>query len=143
MESSPAGRGTTDPGPVAPAAFMRALIDGEPWCASSGLQAAHRGGILAFSGAAGERVLTLAIVTAGGPGPQTVGGGSPANAMLVLGGGETWVADGTRGGGTVTLSELTARRAAGTFELRMFPRTGPDARADAHQVTDGAFDVRF
>jgi hypothetical protein len=53
----------------------------------------------------------------------------------------TWSVGPDRGSGTITITEITARTARGTFSLTMVPPSG--ITGPARTVTNGVFDVTF
>jgi hypothetical protein len=119
--------------------ILTATIDGRPWVANAAVQVAVTSGILAIFGADElGTTLTLALQLDGGPGTQAFGD-TPANAMLTIGTGR-WVANAGHGGGFISVSVLTERRAAGTFTITASPGDGGREEADA-RIAIGSFDV--
>lgn len=137
-----AGCGSDSPtGPDATGdVFMTATIDGTPWSATIGFTAAYDAGILAFAGSdPSQRTLGIGLTPVDGTGTYPIALNEPTNANYSEGGGTNWDAISTKGGGQVTLTELSEDGASGTFSFTL----ASDAGAPDRIVTDGKFSVKF
>jgi hypothetical protein len=125
---------------------MSAVVDGQAWTASVGLQAAYQNNILAFAGvAAGNSTIAIALAPLGGPGTYTISVGEATNASYSIPGGapSQWQALGGVGGtGSVVLTTLTATGASGTFSFELPPITNTSATG-TKSITNGKFDLTF
>jgi hypothetical protein len=125
---------------------LSASVDDSTWIASH--VAVHHGGGLLRINATGfglsdedRQFVRLTLETTVGASPQTIGPGSRRSANLVRDFVAGWLAEGSAGSGTITLTSLTADRALGTFSfsgVTALPVT-PRVRV----VKDGVFSVRL
>ena len=90
---------------------------------------------------AAGRALGIGFSTANGTGTQSIGISSLANANFAQGG-AGWLATQSIGSGTITITTLTANRAAGTFTLTL-EATDAGTNPQTRQITQGVFDVTF
>lgn len=122
---------------------LSARIDGVQFTAI-GIQvaASQNPPIIAIGAAdAAGRGLGFAFSTANGTGTQSIGITSLANCSLTEGG-QGWLATQSMGSGTITITTLTANRAAGTFTFTVLGTTAT-ATPPTRQITQGTFDVTF
>jgi len=120
---------------------MSARIDGTAWTATS-VAAGVTNGLLIIAGTNVTQTFSIAVAVAQGTGTQTVGPSSVTYGNLLVGQ-QSWAANGSLGGpGSITLTTLTATRAAGTFSFTVKALT-QGASPATRQVTSGAFDVVF
>lgn len=138
--------GSDDPaGPKSPTSTngtMSALIDGQQWTAV-GIAASYQNqiGTLVIGASNASNVGFGFAVPANGPGTYTVNSTIGMNANLNTGG-DGWLAVGTTGSGTVTITTLTATRAAGTFSF-VLQATDAGVNPQTRNVTNGQFDVTY
>jgi hypothetical protein len=135
--AAPAHRGT-----------MSATVNGSAWTAEVISAAAIQGGVLRI---AGQDRMKAPFVAVGLAVPPKVGtyqvnratGASVAGSLVDVGSGAArqWNADGGAGSGTVTLSELTATRARGTFSFTLVHIV--TASTGTKVIANGKFDVWF
>jgi hypothetical protein len=135
--AAPAHRGT-----------MSATVNGSEWTAEVISAAAIQGGVLRI---AGQDHMKAPFVAVGIAVPPKVGtyavsratGASVAGSLVDVGGGgaRQWNADGGAGSGTVTLSELTATHARGTFSFTLVHIV--TASTGTKAIANGKFDVTF
>jgi hypothetical protein len=139
------GGGDKTTGPVNPAlrnGSMSARIDGNSWAASTALVAQFNGGILSIAGTDGSsRSVGFAVSTNTTAGTHTIGPTGPTNGLLVEGP-RSWLAVGTQGSGSVTITSISTTRAVGTFTFTLMANSGSGATG-SRSVTQGAFDVTY
>ncbi len=115
---------------------MSAKFDGVPWNANASVRASSTNGIIGVAGTDSNfQTLTFALA-ASVPGSYNIGLPSAANAELTSGA-NVWSAAGNIGGGTITITSLTASEVAGTFTLTLMKG------GVSKSVTDGKFDIKF
>jgi hypothetical protein len=136
---------------------MSAVIDGKAWTATQGVStASYSGGIFAIGGSDPNYILSFAVTANGGgtfviPGADRVTG-QPAlqagnNALLipVVNGvaQPSWVADFTKGSGTIVLTSISATGATGSFSFALAPSNAAFGTAGTRLVSSGTFNVNF
>lgn len=137
------GNGVTDPDDIElPQGSVSARIDGTQWRASAGLTATYGNGIMAFGATDGTVTIGLAAGIISGPATFTIGPGQISNANVYHTSGSGWLASSGTGSGTVTITEISATHAKGTFSFTATPLPGTSA-AGNRVVTNGVFDLKF
>jgi hypothetical protein len=136
---------------------MSAVIDGRAWTASQGVAtASYAGGIFSIGGSDPSYILSFAVTANGGGTFQIPGAdratGQPAqqagnNALLipVINGvaQPSWVADFTKGSGTIVLTSISSAGATGSFSFALAPSNAEFGTAGSRVVSSGTFNVRF
>lgn len=118
---------------------ISALVDGNAWRGASLARAFTVGPVLSVAGQDTDgRALTMAIV-ATGPGTYSLNHPNASNAVMTLGG-QQWFTAFVGGLGTVTITQFTSTRVAGTFALTLQPST-VNMNPRAVDVTNGQFDI--
>ena len=126
---------------------VTATIDGKSWVATS-LQAKQGGSVVSIQAlgalSGGTTVISLVIPSTEGTYPiGPVAGGNGRQSMTLLeGAGSLWSADATSGGGSITLTSLSATRATGTYFMTADPILITGA-SGTRVITSGVFDVNF
>ena len=123
---------------------MTATIAGTAWSGSLAVQGTLAGNVLAISGTNGTYQLQLTIPGVTTTGTFNFGPGSAGIAQLVqvTTGTPAWTSSLVGGTGSITVTTLTANRAAGTFTFTGAASPGT-AATGTRAVTNGAFDVKF
>lgn len=123
---------------------MTATVAGTAWSGTLAVQGTHAGNVLAISGTNGTYQLQLTIPGVVATGTFNFGPGNPGIAQLVqvTTGTPAWTSSLVGGAGSITVTTLTANRAAGTFTFTGAASPGT-AATGTRAVTNGAFDVRF
>ncbi|MCP4574050.1 MAG: hypothetical protein GY838_16950 [bacterium] len=122
---------------------MTATVDGVAWTAVSASAVGAGTSVIAIgaSDLNGETAIGFAFANSG-TGTYAIGPGQVTNANVGDLGGATWMANGAQGGGSITVTSLTAERIAGTFQFTAPLQTGAGTPA-TRVVTNGVFDVAF
>jgi hypothetical protein len=118
---------------------MSAKVDGVQWNAVTVVVNKGSGYLIVSGGSVGEAIAILFATT--GTGTQNFTQVATSNGNILIGS-NSWIAGGTIGSGSVTITTLTANRAVGTFSFTgqaITTTVSPQQR----QVTNGAFDVTF
>ena len=119
---------------------ITATIDGVAYSATLAVQGTYSGGALVIGGTtSNQRGINIAIPQISQPGTFDVGPGSTAVVTHNIGG-TAWVTSLAGGTGTVTVTALSATRAAGTFAVTA---VGANGAAGNKVITNGQFDVTF
>jgi hypothetical protein len=123
-------------------AAITATIDGVAWKSTS-TAGGYAGTSLSFSGTDGTTVLAITVSPIAQRGTFSL---SPDNSIgargtLSMGAAGLWSSYQAGGSGTVTITTLTASRAAGTFAFDAMP--SPLTPGEMRRVTNGRFDVAF
>ncbi len=140
LASAACGSSSDSTGPntntVLPNGSMSAKIDGVQWTANATVRASSQNGIIGVAGTdASFQTLTFALA-ASGPGTYNIGVVNAANAEFVSAA-NAWSAAGNIGGGTITITSLTATAVAGTFTFTLMKG------GTAKSVTDGKFNIKL
>jgi hypothetical protein len=128
--------------PSGSAGTMSLTVDGSDWSATLSVQAVNSSGVVNITGSdsnANQASVILYGVSA--TGTYQVGPANPSNQLRWTAGTDpmnTYQANGVIGSGTVTITELTATKAVGTFQF-----TGYNTAQQSKVITNGAFDVNF
>ena len=138
-------KGVTNPNQRQSAGTMSARIDGAAWTAVAVSVGVNTNGLIISGANSSGTPIAVAIGMSRqqGTGTQTFGSNANALGTLTVGTG-SWSATGLQGiGGTgsVTLTTLTANRAAGSFAFNAPPLAG--GATGTKVVTAGVFDVTF
>lgn len=131
-DNNPLGPG--DPG----TSSMSATIDGESWSAVS-ISIIRQAGAFAIGGTSADAVALGVAFPDTGTGDYSIGPQGTASATLISQAG-SWIADPTHGGGMITITILTATRAAGTFSYTA-DATAAGTTPATRAVTNGSFDL--
>lgn len=142
--------GSTGPGDGGNGSIS-ASVAGSSFSATLATGAVHNGGVLSFAGVQSQggttRQLNIAVVNVEGTGTFTFGSG---NSHVVIytevensspQGGKSWTANMLVGSGSVTVTELSASRARGTFQFTLQP--GTQNATGTKAVTNGSFNVKL
>jgi hypothetical protein len=129
---------------------VRATVDGSSFNANLATAAVHKDGVLSFAGVQSQggttRSINIGLVNVNGPGTFTFGGGNMhvVTYSEVQGtdaqNSKAWTANMVAGTGTVTVTELSASRAKGTFSFTLQP--GFNATG-TKTLSNGTFDIRI
>jgi len=148
--------GSSPTGPGGGGEGVSATIGGESFSgslatAATYTEAGNAGGVLSFAGTAAtgagsSRQLNVTVTGINGPGTYNVGHGLTSIIVyteVALTGGSistaTWTSTLVGGSGSVTITELTATRAVGTFQFTLVPSN--DKAVGNKSVTNGKFNV--
>jgi hypothetical protein len=123
---------------------MTASIDGSAWTATTITTATYTNGLLSIGGTDNStpvRSIGLSLTTAG-PGTFAMGTlPSAPSAVLSIGIGPTWTANGAGGTGTITVTAISSTATSGTFLFSAVAATG--GATGVHTVTSGTFNITF
>ena len=134
-------KGVMNPNPNQAGKSMSARIDGVAWTAASVSVNVTNLGITISGADASGRGVGLGMSKSLGTGTQTFGTNASALGTVTVGT-QAWSTVSQSGAsGSVTLTTLTANRAAGTFAFTAVPFIG--GATGNKVVTTGAFDVTF
>jgi hypothetical protein len=136
---SPTGTGGQNSAP------LKATIDGQAWVAGFASATAGANGIFTITGSslnASVTGMSLVLYYIGAPGtyPLGVGGSVKGGIGVLSGGGSSWATALTGAAGSVTISNVSATRIAGTFSFTAPPQAGAGATT-TRSVTQGEFDL--
>lgn len=121
---------------------MSASIGGTAWNANLSVAASRAGNVLAIAGVSSDqRQINITIPNVTTTGTVNLGVGQQGVATITLGT-QAWVTSLVGGTGSVSITTLTANRAAGTFTFTAAASTNTGATG-TKAVTSGAFDVNF
>ncbi len=141
-----AGCGKSDPAPTSPTTktSMSAKVDGVDWSATS-VTARYQSNVIGalgsrINGANNKQISFDCLAT--GPGTYTAGG--PGGVFFTYteitnGVSRILVAD----SGAITVQELTATGAKGTFAFELSEQLVPGGSPARHSITNGKFEVTF
>jgi hypothetical protein len=118
---------------------MSAKVDGVQWNASTVVVNKGSGYLIISGGTVGQAIAILFSTTS--TGTQNFAQVATSNANILIGS-NTWIAGGTIGSGSVTITTLTATRAVGTFTFTG-QATSASVNPQQRLITSGAFDVTF
>lgn len=119
---------------------MSARIDGANWSAVDAGALQQQGAIsLAGSNATGTTIAFAWMDE--GTGTYTIGTSVGTNASFTIPGQGIWSASVAQGSGTITVTNRTDDRVAGTFSFVMEPAGG--GATGTVTITEGSFDVEF
>ena len=123
---------------------MTATVAGSAWSGTLAVQGTHNGNVLAISGTNGTYQLSLTIPGVAATGTFNFGPGTLGIAQLVqvTTGTPAWTTSLVGGTGSITVTTLTATRAAGSFSFTGAASPGTSATG-TRAVTSGSFDVTF
>ncbi len=122
---------------------ITATIDGQSWNGSLAVQATHSSNVLAIGGVNNaQQQIMITIPGVSAPGTFTLGAGQGGIAQVVIGTTQAWTTSMVGGTGTVTVTELNANGAKGTFSFTGIASPGTSATG-TKAVTNGSFDVEF
>ncbi len=121
----------------ATAGSISASIDGDPFHVEPAHFSRADGRVVIHGWAIPDRSLGIEFPD-DGAGTWTIGPGHAVSATVTIAS-LAWIAGDGTGGGTITVSEFTDDRIAGTFDLTV--DAGPDH--PRLKVTDGRFEIRF
>lgn len=126
------------------ASTMSATVAGTAWNGTLAVQGTYAGNVLAISGTNGTYQLQLTIPGVTTTGTYNFGPGNAGIAQLVqvTTGTPAWTSSLVGGTGSITVTTLSATRAAGTFSFTGAASPGT-AATGTRVVTNGAFDVKF
>ena len=135
------GPASPNPNPGTGNGSMSARIDGAQWTATGVAASGKNGALIVVGTSSAGLAVGFGASMIQGTGTQTFGPTSAAN------GGVTattmsWGANSFQGSGSVTLTTLTATRAAGTFTFTA-PALTAGSSPSTRVVTSGVFDVTF
>lgn len=134
-----AGCGSDGPSDPTGDGPMTARIDGDSFVAvqTTVLQSA---GVTAVNGGSADLNAIGFQIQNAAPGTYTIAPGNLVSAGVTIGN-ASWGAGGNMGGGTITITTLTANRIAGTFQFSVDAIGGGASGTLA--ITEGAFDIDF
>jgi hypothetical protein len=125
---------------------MTASVDGAFWDASRQITATFTNGALSITGESNTDITITISALPNGPGTYVIEGVNGEGLSFLLAQKpdppSTWQAYALYGSGTLQLSVLSDRRAAGTFNFVAMPTVGTPATGNK-RVTSGTFDVLF
>ncbi|MBK7595943.1 MAG: hypothetical protein IPP98_01475 [Gemmatimonadetes bacterium] len=123
---------------------MSATVAGTAWSGTLAVQVTYAGNVLAVSGTNGTYQIVLTVPGVNATGTYNVGPGNLGVAQLVqvTAGTPAWTSSLVGGAGSITVTTLTASRAAGTFTFTAAASPGTSATG-TRSVTNGSFDVQF
>jgi hypothetical protein len=124
---------------------MTASVDGAFWDASRRITATYSGGALSITGESTTDITITISALPTGPGTYVIEGVNGAGLSFQVAqkpDPQTWQAYALYGSGTLQISVLSERRAAGTFSFQALPTVGTTAAGNKN-VTSGTFDVLF
>ena len=124
---------------------MTANVGGAFWDASRRITATFTNGALSITGESNSDITITISALPTGPGTYVIEGVNGEGLSFLLAqqpGPSTWQAYALYGSGTLQLSVLSDRRAAGTFNFVAMPTVGTPATGN-RTVTSGTFDVLF
>lgn len=124
---------------------MTASVDGAFWDASRRITATYTNGALSITGESNNDITITISALPNGPGTYIIEGVNGAGLSFLLAqkpDPQTWQAYPLYGSGTLQISVLSDRRAAGTFNFAALPTVGTTA-SGTKTVTSGTFDVAF
>ena len=124
---------------------MTASVGGTFWDASRRITATFTNGTLSITGESNSDITITISALPTGPGTYVIEGVNGEGLSFLLAqqpGPSTWQAYALYGSGTLQLSVLSDRRAAGTFNFVAMPTVGTPATGN-RTVTSGTFDVLF
>lgn len=123
---------------------MSLTVDGTNWTASLAVQAVNTNGVINVTGSdSNAHQASLVVYGATSTGTYAVGpsSGNPGNMLRWTAGTEqdqTYQANNVIGSGTVTITELSGTKVAGTFEF-----VGYNINQASQTITNGAFSANF
>ncbi|NOX87369.1 MAG: hypothetical protein GXO86_15660 [Chlorobi bacterium] len=134
---------SNDDNPVAGNGTMSLKHDGQAWTATLSVQGVNTNGVVSITGSdSNANQAQVNIYQANGPGTYKIGPSGNAGSMgrwtQGIGQTDTYTANNVIGTGEVTFTELTDKKAAGTFKFTAYNT----AQAKV-EVTEGKFDVSF
>ena len=134
---------TDDNNPTPGGNSMSLKHDGQAWNASLSVQAVNTNGVVSITGSdSNANQAQVNIYQPNGPGTYKIGPGNNAGNMgrwtQGTGQTDTYTANGVIGSGEVTFTELTDKKAKGTYKF-----TGYNTEQKKVEVTEGSFDVNF
>jgi len=154
--TSPSSTGSGSSASAGSHGSMTAVIDGKTWKATGVSSASYSGGVFAVGGSDANYILSFAVVAAGGgsfsiPGADRKTGepheSAGNNALLIPVVNKvaqpSWVADITKGSGTITLTSLTSKGASGVFSFLLAPSSANFDTPGSRPVTSGSFTITF
>jgi hypothetical protein len=123
---------------------MSATVAGTAWSGSLAVQGQYGANLLSITGTNGTYQIALNVPGVASTGTFNFGPGNLTVAQLVqvTTGTPTWTSSLVGGTGSITVTTLTASRAAGTFSFTGAASPGTSATG-TRAVTNGSFDVRF
>ena len=132
-----------DTNPVTGNGTMSLKHDGQAWTATLSVQAVNTNGVINVTGSdANTNQAAISIYQANGPGTYKIGPGATAGNMgrwtQGIGQTDTFTANNIFGSGEVTFTELTDKKAKGTFKFTAYNTSQKKA-----EITEGKFDVSF
>lgn len=136
--------GTVGPLPDYAGSKVTATLAGTPFTAAAAVGTLTAGfDILTVSGSTTERLVTLTLAGVQTPGTYAL---SPSESRTLGVSGSTdplhatWTSSGAGGGGSVTVTSITATRIKGTFNATLAPAPGTSTPGTL-SVTNGVFDI--
>jgi hypothetical protein len=120
---------------------MQLKYDGNDWSATLSVVSSFSNGAVNITGNdASQHQAGIMVYNVNGTGTYTIGSGSQNMGKWTqgLGQGDTYVANAALGSGEVTFTELTDKKAVGTFYF-----TGYSAASGKINITEGKFSVTF
>lgn len=121
---------------------LTATVGGVAFSGSLAVQAVRTSSTITISGvSSSQQQLSINLLGVNSTGTVSIGAGSQNFAQFSQGT-QTWVSSLVGGTGTLTLTTLTASRAAGTFSFTGIPSASTGATGNK-AVTNGTFDVSF